>query len=561
MNIKADLVIRNGKIATVDPQFTYVEAVAARGGYIIDRGTNEEMDVYIGETTKVIDAANRLVLPGGNDSHMHAAHTGFTMSSNFLDFNGPQFNSLEMIQNKIREAAAKAAPGEWVFGCGLVDANVKELSAENRVINRWDLDAATTDVPVVITDFSLHCMIANSKALEIAGIDRDYPEIPNSLGFIERTADGELNGRFIEWGAQNILCSKCPILSDEELEACIRRVQKALNKEGITSHTDILGEGGEYLFRGTWGSRVIDIYEKMAQKGELTARCSINVFSCILGQASYDAIIRGTDRVRLPEFHDKNWVKADAIKFFVDLGGPTWQRKGIRPEGSFATSWDGTEEEQIEQITRTIIELHRLGWQICIHSCGGGSMDCCLDAFVQAIQLYPGKDSRHFLIHCDDTTKDFAAKMAKNGVLAAIQPTAANIVFGWNTPVLTDKEEIFNYQAYTDLGACLTGGSDSTCFSINWRQGMQFCLTRTTIDGYTARPDLIMNREDAIRMYTINGAYQEHMEHLRGSIEVNKVADFQILDKDVMTCPANEIGMANVVMTICDGKVVYEAKP
>ena len=557
--VKADLVIKNGKIATVDKNFNYVEAVACRNGFIIDRGTTAEMEAHIGPDTKVIDAGGKLVLPAANDSHMHACHTGFTMSPSFLDFNGPAYNSLQVIQDKIRQAVAKAGPGEWVFGCGHVDANIKELAAEGRPLLKQDLDAVSTSVPIVLTDFSLHNMVANSKAMEIAGIDRNYPDIPHSIGTIERDADGELTGRFIEWGAQNLLMAHCPILTDAELEDCIRRVQRALNENGITSHEDILGEGGDHLFRGTWGSRVIDIYEKMAEKGELTARVSVNVFSAITGAANYDAIIRGTDRVKLPEFKDRNWVKADAIKFFVDLGGPTWQRPGIRPEGSFASSWDGTEEEQIKEITRTIIELHRMGWQIAIHSCGGGSMDTCIDAIEQAQQLYPGKDLRHFLIHCDDTTKECCAKMVKNHIGAAIQPTAANIVFGWNTPVLTDKEAIFDYQAYTDLGANLTGGSDSTCFSMNWREGMQFCMTRTTFDGYCARPDPVMKREDAIRMYTINGAYQEHMEHARGSIEVNKVADFQILDKDVMTCPVNEIGQAKVVMTICGGKVVYEA--
>ena len=557
--VKADLVIKNGKIATVDKNFNYVEAVACRNGFIIDRGTTAEMEAHIGPDTKVIDAGGKLVLPAANDSHMHACHTGFTMSPSFLDFNGPAYNSLQVIQDKIRQAVAKAGPGEWVFGCGHVDANIKELAAEGRPLLKQDLDAVSTSVPIVLTDFSLHNMVANSKAMEIAGIDRNYPDIPHSIGTIERDADGELTGRFIEWGAQNLLMAHCPILTDAELEDCIRRVQRALNENGITSHEDILGEGGDHLFRGTWGSRVIDIYEKMAEKGELTARVSVNVFSAITGAANYDAIIRGTDRVKLPEFKDRNWVKADAIKFFVDLGGPTWQRPGIRPEGSFASSWDGTEEEQIKEITRTIIELHRMGWQIAIHSCGGGSMDTCIDAIEQAQQLYPGKDLRHFLIHCDDTTKECCAKMVKNHIGAAIQPTAANIVFGWNTPVLTDKEAIFDYQAYTDLGANLTGGSDSTCFSMNWREGMQFCMTRTTFDGYCARPDLVMKREDAIRMYTINGAYQEHMEHAGGSIEVNKVADFQILDKDVMTCPVNEIGQAKVVMTICGGKVVYEA--
>ena len=447
-------------------------------------------------------------------------HTGYTLSPTFLDFSGPYYDSMDKILSKLKEACDKAAPGQWVFGCGFVDGNIKELAAENRIMNRWDLDPVSPTVPVAMTDFSLHSMVCNSKALEVAGIDKNYPEIPASIGMIDRDENGEPVGRFHEWGAQNLLCEKCPILSDGEIEDAIRRVQHALNVQGITSHTDILGEGGEHVFRGTWGTRPIHIYEKMAERGELTARVSINYFSAILGEESYDSIIRGTERVQgnVPEFKDKNWVKGDAIKFFVDLGGPTWQRKGVRPEGSFVTAWGLDEDKLITEVQRTISELHR-----------------------------------------DDTTKECAAKMVKNGVLAAIQPTAANIVFGWNTPVLTDKEEIFDYQAYTDLGACLTGGSDSTCFSMNWRQGMQFCMTRTTADGYCARPDLAMKREDAIRMYTINGAYQEHMEHIRGSIEVNKVADFQILDKDVMTCPVTEIGSANVVMTICGGKVVYEA--
>lgn len=559
--VKADLVIKNGKIATVDKNFNYVEAVATKGGFIIDRGTNAEMEAYIGPDTKVIDAGGKLVLPGANDSHMHAVHTGYTLSPTFLDFSGPYYDSMDKILSKLKEACDKAAPGQWVFGCGFVDGNIKELAAEGRIMNRWDLDPVSPTVPVAMTDFSLHSMVCNSKALEVAGIDKNYPAIPDSIGMIDRDENGEPVGRFHEWGAQNILCEKCPILSDSEIEDAIRRVQHALNANGITSHTDILGEGGEHVFRGTWGTRPIHIYEKMAERGELTARVSINYFSAILGEESYDSIIRGTERVKdsIPEFKDRNWVKGDAIKFFVDLGGPTWQRKGVRPEGSFVTAWGLDEDTLIQEVQRTIIELHRMGWQVCIHSCGGGSMDACVEGIAQANQLYPGRDLRHFLIHCDDTTKELAAKMVKNGVLAAIQPTAANIVFGWNTPVLTDKEEIFDYQAYTDLGACLTGGSDSTCFSMNWREGMQFCMTRTTVDGYCARPDLAMKREDAIRMYTINGAYQEHMEHIRGSIEVNKVADFQILDKDVMTCPVNEIGSAKVVMTICDGKVVYEA--
>lgn len=556
--VTADLVIINGKVATVDKRFSYVEAVATRGGWIIDRGTTEEIRAYIGENTKVIDAEGKLVLPAANDAHCHAVHTGFTMMPGFLDFNGPQWTRLADIQAEIRRAAEAAKPGEWVFGCGLVYGQIDVLREEDRVLVKQDLDAATTDVPVIVTDFSLHCMIANSKALEMAGIDDSYPEIPPSLGFIERDEEGHLNGRFVEWGAENILCEKLPILSDEEFEGCIRRVQHAFNSEGITSHEDILGEGGEYLFRGTWGTRPIEIYEAMAERGELTARVSINVFSPIRGEETYSSVQRGTDRIKLPEFHDRNWVKADAIKIFVDLGGPTWQRPGIRTTDP-VVSWNGTEEEYYEEIKRTIIELHRKGWQVCVHSCGGGSNDCCAEAMMEANQLYPGKDLRHFLIHVDDMTVELARKCAENGIMTSIQPTSANIIFEGNTKTLTDKERCMAWQEYANVGLIQAGGSDTTCFPINWRAGMQFAVTRTMPNGFTSAPELAMNREDAIRMYTINGAYQEHLEHVRGSIEINKVADFQILDTDIMTCPADQIGSSKVLMTICDGKVVYEA--
>ena len=555
----ADLVILNGTICTVDRLFSYCQAVAVRQGTIIDRGTTDQMKAYIGKDTKVIDAQGKLVLPGSNDSHMHACHTGFTMSPSFLDLNGPHYDSLKIIQDKVALAVSKAGPGEWVFGCGFVDSNIKELAAEGRLMNRWDLDPVSGNVPVVLTDFSLHSLVCNSAALRLAGIDGSYPEVPHSVGTIGRTPDGSLTGRFNEWGAENLLLKACPILSDQELEDCILRVQRECNRQGITSHNDILGEGGEYLYRGTWGTRPMWIYEKLRQEGKLTARVNINIFSSIMGEASYDAIIRGTDRIRTPEWGDREWVKADAVKFFVDTDGPHWLRKeSDRPEGAGGSAWNGSDEEQADEIRRTIIELHRKGWQMGIHSMGGRSMDVCVDAIAEAEQLYPGKDLRHFLIHCDDQTRKCAAKMAKFGILAAIQPTAANIVFGWNTPVLSDREEIFNYQAYADLGAIQTGGSDSTCFSLNWRQGMQFAVTRTTPAGVSARTDLGMSREDAIRMYTINGACQEHMEHRRGSIEVNKVADFQILDKNVMTCPADEIGTAGIDMTIGGGRVVYE---
>ncbi|MEG2119930.1 MAG: amidohydrolase family protein, partial [Pseudoflavonifractor sp.] len=147
--VKADLVIQNGKIATVDKNFTYVEAVAVRDGFIIDRGTTAEMEALIGPHTKVIDAHGKLVLPGANDSHMHAVHTGYTLAPGFLDFSGPSYDCMDKILSKVKAACDKAGPGEWVFGCGFVDGNIKELAAKNRIMNRYDLDPISPHTPVV----------------------------------------------------------------------------------------------------------------------------------------------------------------------------------------------------------------------------------------------------------------------------------------------------------------------------------------------------------------------------------------------------------------------------
>jgi predicted amidohydrolase YtcJ len=124
---------------------------------------------------------------------------------------------------------------------------------------------------------------------------------------------------------------------------------------------------------------------------------------------------------------------------------------------------------------------------------------------------------------------------------------------------MTAGEELFNWQAYIDAGVFVAGGSDAPCFSFNWREGVQFAVTRTTMAGQKIHPDLAMKLEDAIRMYTSFGAYQEHMENARGTIEINKAADFQILGRDIFTCPLDEISKIPVIMTICAGKVVFES--
>jgi predicted amidohydrolase YtcJ len=471
----------------------------------------------------------------------------------------PDIKSVKDLQKKIAAAAAGKKPGQWIYGSGFLEFLLEECAAEGRGLNRRDLDPVSPDNPVMLTDFGLHTLVVNSRALEAAGIDKNFRSLAPEEGILERDPKtGEPNGRLFEWSAHHLIGNHCPVVSEEELETLILRVQKALNEQGATAHNDIIGRGLERIFFGVGREKVLHVYEKLRREGKLTARVSIAINPCIEGIEDYEHTLRGIDEMSLPVFEDRNWVKADAIKLFGDQG--IWLRpRKDRPDGMGRSVFPGqNNDEQAENISRTIIELHRRGWQVCIHAIGGKTIDTAIDAFAQAQEMYPREAPRHYIIHADDMTVENAEKMSRYNIGASPQPIAANIVAGMNAPRLTAGEELFNWQVYVDKGVPVAGGSDSPCFSFNWREGVQFAVTRTTMAGQQIRPDLAMKLEDAIRMYTVFGAYQEHMENVRGTIEINKVADFQVLGRDIFTTPLNEIAKIPVVMTICAGKIVFE---
>lgn len=553
----ADLVLKNGKVATVDRDFSFCQAVAVRDGWIIDLGSDEELAGRIGPETRVIDLAGKVLLPAANDAHMHATLTGMKLAPGFLDVGTPDIKTVGDLQAKVARAVAEAGPGQWVYGSGFLEFLLEECQREGRGLTRWDLDPVSPDNPVILNDFGLHTMVANSKALELAGIGKGYRALSPEEGILELDKDGVPNGRLFEWSAHHLVGKHCPIVDEAYIEQCILRVQRALNEQGATSHTDILGRGLDHIFLGVARERAIHVYERMRREGKLTARVSIAVNPCVDGVESYEATMDGLEQMGLPEFGDRNWVKADAVKLFGDQGA--WLRpREDRPGGEGRSVFPGlTDEEQAGEITRTIVELHRRGWQVCMHAIGGKTIDVTVDAFAEAQERYPREAPRHFVIHGDDMTVENAKKMGKYRIGCSPQPIAGNIVAGMNAPRMTAGEELFHWQAYMDHGATVAGGSDATCFSFNWREGVQFAVTRTTAMGQAIRPDLGMKLEDAIRMYTIEGARQEHMERVRGSVEIGKVADFQVLGRDIFTCPQGEISRIPVVMTICAGEVVY----
>jgi len=549
--VTADLVIVNGKVVTVDREFSIKEAIAVKDGWIIDVGENAKIEEYIGAKTEVIDLRGKVILPGAHDAHLHAAHTGFFLDTEILNLKYPEVKSIKDINQKLKEAVSKKAPGEWIIGFGWNNLLIEECARENRMPNRWDFDEVTPDNPILLVDFSAHNIIVNSKALEICGIDRNISDLKPEEGRIDREQkNGELTGLFCEWGGMLLVWKHVSQLDEVELRKCIERVQKVLNQQGITSHADIVGIGGNYLFCGTWGQKVIEVYDKMALEGALTARVTINVMAGLNGVQSYDTIIEGLEQTTAPQFADRNWVKADIVKIFGD--------RVPGPENIIVFPGE-TEEERARELIKTIMEVHRRGWQMGVHSTGEASARAIVKGFIEAQRTYPREAPRHFLIHGDWLTREIAGEAAKYKIGLVAQPNAGYFIMDYLVQIYGEDlgGQLFRLQELANQGINVVGSSDANIFDPNWQLGVQFAVTRKTISGNVYRPDLASSLENAIRMYTINAAYQEHMENVKGSIEPNKLADFQVLEEDIFEVNKEEISQIPVVMTICNGKVVY----
>lgn len=557
--ITADMVLYNGKIATIDRDFSFKEAVAIKDGWIIEVGSNDEVKDFIGKTTEVIDLKKKLLLPGAFDSHVHSTYGGLSLGKNFLNLYTPEVTSIKEINEKLKKLTKQVPPGEWIIGAGFSSSKLEECINNNRLPNRWDFDAVTPEHPILIHDAGLHDLVVNTKALKQCGIDKNTPAIRATDGMIySDSSTNEPTGYFKDFGAQYIVSKGGYRCSIQELSDCIKRFQRKLNSYGITGHTDIAGIGGDFLYCDTWGSNVIDAYEHLSRANELSARVCINILAGLRGSQSYESITEGLTRMKLPNFTDNNKVKAKTVKIFGDDG---WRRNGAKGPKGYCTFPGDTEEEQAADFIKTIIEVHRLGWQIGIHLTGGKGVDTFIKAASRAQQEYPGEALRHFIIHGDDLTPEGAALAGKHNIGLAVQPTGFHLFLDNSIKRHSEKsaKEVLDVNFYNKAGMICTGGSDAPALPISWLQGLEFLTTRKTKNGSVYWPELRTSLADGIRMYTINGAYQYHMENICGSVEINKLADFQVLDDDIFSIERGRIGEVNVVMTIFEGKVVYKA--
>jgi predicted amidohydrolase YtcJ len=563
--IPADLVMVNGKVITVDTNFSIKQAVAVKGDKIIVAGMNEEVSPFIGKQTVVLDLKGKTVLPGINDSHLHAALFGGTRPPLALDVGYPTVKSISDIVKAISQKVEKTKPGEWIRGLGWDVGYLEEcLKDPGRYPTRWDLDLVSPDNPVLLNDYSQHELWVNSKVLELAGITGDT-QLPSGGEIVKDASTGEPTGILRELPAEGLVMKVVPTWNREQKRQAILSMMSELNSLGITSITEgALGPGGAGFQGGLSDAECISIYNDLHNEGELTLRVGFLYLFGEYGSCCLKDLQQTIPYLGVHSGFGNDMLRIAGIKLFADgvpTGKTAWMYEDYPDGGNGHLVLPGdTDEERRNELTKMIIYAHQHGFQVGIHAIGGRAIEACIEGFIQAEREEP-KGLRHYVIHGDFISDKYAKLAAEYDIGNCVQP-----IIKWTTSDIMDKlvgielsAREWPLRTLVDIGVHLSAGSDAPVTYPSWLQGVQAAVLRESKATGTIRgPEQCITVAEAIRMYTIEGAWQDHMEHIKGSIEVGKLADFCILDKDILTVEPHSIKDIRNLMTIVAGKIVYD---
>jgi len=551
----ADLVIKNGKVITVDEDFSIHQAIAVKGNKIVAVGSNEQIDKYIGRKTKVLDLKGKTLLPGINDAHAHLSSWGLTRPPLSLDLGFPAVKSIADIATAIEKKASQIKPGEWIQGRGWDEGYLEEckMAPGVRRPTRWDIDKASPLNPVFTTEYSGHASLVNSKALELAGITKDTPDPVGGI-IVRDPKTGEPTGLLMEKARALVLKVIPPWTAVQQKQGIVTGM-KEMNSLGITSVTDP-GIMPEY----------VGIYTDVYNDGKFTVRMNVLLYFPII-----KGVTQGVD----------DWEAA--FKYVQTRGGfgNEWLRiAGVKIHGGIPplkTAWmyepyvgggvgslvirGETDDEKVKQFKDMILLAHKNRYQVGIHCCGDKEIDLAMETFAKAMKEDPW-DARHYIIHSDFATPK-ACKLAGDYNLGMnVQSSIKWTISDFMETIVgkTRGDYMWPLRTMLDAGIRVTNSSDAAVTYPNWLFGVAGAVLRESkATGKVSGPEQRITVAEAIRTYTINGAYQDHQEDIKGSIEAGKLADFCIIDRNILSIDPHHIRNTKVLMTIVDGKIVYDA--
>lgn len=549
----ADLVVYHGKIVTVDEDFHIADAMAIKGDRIVAVGTDAEVLAHAGDETRRIDLEGRTVLPGLIDSHVHP--TGASMYE--FDHPVPEMETIADVLQYIKSRTEVVPVGEWIT---LQQVFITRLR-DQRFPNRRELDAVAPKHPVVFRTGPDGAL--NSLALKLSGIDRDFEITDGKPGYIERDPEsGEPTGILRSCTRLVKRTSRGKSATKSERYRRLKELLADYNRVGLTSISD----------RNVSDS-ALALYRELKEANDLS--CRVYLYYGVNAQASEADIEKRIQRATehaLHEYDNMLWLRG--IKVFLDGGmltGSAYMRKPWGVSDIYSINdpeYRGLRyipEDRLYGIAKLALENDL---QMTAHSVGDGAVHALIDAYAKINEQFPIRDKRPCITHCNFMSLEAIQAMQKLGIVADLQPDwlyldGATLLkqFG------QDRTEYFQpYKTLFDHNVVVGGGSDHMQKIGNLRSinpydpflGMWITLTRQPrwMEA-PLHPEQRITREQAIRLYTINNAFLTFEETQKGSLESGKLADFVVLEKDILTCPLEDVRTMQVHETYLGGKRVF----
>ena len=536
--VAADLVFRRAAVYTMDAARSWASAVAVRNGRIVYVGSDSLPPGLLGPNTEVVDLRGKMVLPGFQDGHVHPISSGVELGECALD----DLTTGAAIADSIRSCARTQRDQPWVRGGGWQLPVFKNANPSAQL-----LDQAVPDRPAFFYAADGHSAWVNSKALALAGITRATPDPPH--GRIERDPrTGEPSGTLRE-EAIALVAAVVPPRTDAELSAGLARAQKLANSFGITT-----------IFSAATDEAGLRAYSAADRSGALTLRV---IAALSLGDPLADSLLPKLIELRSRSTGPR--LRPSAVKLFADgviesrtaaLLAPYLDRKGD----------SGTPVYDPAALKDLAVALDRDGFQIHVHAIGDRAIRMTLDAFAYARARNGAHDARHAITHLQLIDSADVSRFRDLGVVANFQALWANgdeYLTDLTEPALGPRRSRWLYPIASVVrsGAVVSGGSDWSVSSLNPLDAIETGITHRSPgddSGQPWNPAELVDLATMLAMYTINAAYAHHLERETGSIEVGKLADLIVLDRNLFEIPVAEIHSVRVLRTLLEGKTIFQ---
>jgi hypothetical protein len=530
MSPAADIVITNAKVFTSDETNLHAEAVAVKGNRIVYVGSSAGTEAWRGPTSRVIDGQGKTLLPGFIDSHFHLLWGSLWLGNAQLQ----EVKTRSDLRENLLAFAAENRTSSWVVGRGIKYGIVS---------TRQELDAIIADRPVYVGAYDGHTAWANTRALELAGILYPGKEIgPN--GIIVRDEEGLATGELREGDAMSAVHNLVPEPDEARKRELLIQAMQQIIATGVTSVHNMNGDVEEML-----------TYAALEDTGEMLLRVYVPYW--VRPEATEDMLAEAVAMARV----QGEYARGGAAKFFMDGVWESYTALNLEP---YADDPDATEDGiwSLERFTQMAAACDKLGLQIFVHACGDGAVRRTLDGY-EALQKLNGKrDSRHRVEHIEVIHPDDLPRFKELDVIASMQPIHSPMT-GQDADVWLARTGpqrwplSFAWRDLKNAGARLAFGSDWTVAPFNPMLGLYAALNRQPWEP--DNPDQRLTLEETLLGYTRDAAYAEFQEHQKGQLKEGYLADLVLLSENIFQTAPEEILNVKPLLTMVDGKVVYEA--